>query len=140
MIRFSLPSVEITAPADLASVAATTVDVAGTVSDEVTTVAVDGVAASLQGASFLAEGVPLIEGGNVVTAVASDVQGHVATATIHIVRDLTPPRAAIYHPAAGTTVFEGTVSVTGLVNDIVPGTVNAAAASVTVNGMPAVHV
>ncbi len=131
VVRFSLPEVTITTPTDLAFVAATTVAVAGTVSDDVVAVAVNGVAASLDGASFLAEGVPLIEGGNVIAATAADVLGHVATATIHVVRDLTPPRVAIYHPASGATVYQGTVSVSGLVNDIVPGTVNASEATVS---------
>ena len=137
VVRFSLPEVTITAPADLAFVAATTVEVTGAVSDGVAAVSVNGVPTSLAGTSFLAEDVPLIEGGNTVTATATDANGHVATATIHVVRDLTPPRVAIYRPAPGSVVRESTVSVSGLVNDIVPGTVNAAEATVTINGIPA---
>lgn len=137
VVRFSLPEVAITSPADLAFVAATTIDVAGTVSAGVATVVVNGVPTSLAGTGFLAEGVPLIEGGNVVTATATGTSGHVATATIHVVRDLTPPRLAIYRPAPGSVVREGTIAVSGLVNDIVPGTVNATEATVTVNGIPA---
>jgi hypothetical protein len=129
--------VAITAPADLAFVAATTVDVAGAVSASVAAVSVNGVPAALAGTSFLAPGVPLIEGGNTVTATATDGNGHVATAIIHVVRDLTPPRVAIYRPEDGSVVRAGTVSVSGLVNDIVPGTVNAGEATVTVNGTPA---
>lgn len=135
--RFSLPDVTITSPADLAFVAATTLDVAGVVSAGVAAVAVNGVPASLAGTSFVAQGVPLIEGGNTVTATATDANGHVATATIHVVRDLTPPRVAIYRPEDGSVVRAGAVSVSGLVNDVVPGTVNAGEATVTVNGVPA---
>jgi cytoskeletal protein CcmA (bactofilin family) len=137
VVRFSLPEVAITAPADLAFVAATTVEVSGVVSAGVTAVAVNGVPAALAGTSFLAQGVPLIEGGNTVTATATDGNGHVATATIHVVRDLTPPRVAIYRPEDGSVVRSGAVSVSGLVNDIVPGTVNASEATVTVNGTSA---
>ena len=137
VVRFSLPAVDITAPADLSFIAATTVDVAGTVSAGVSTVTVNGAATSLQGTSFLAQGVPLIEGGNILTATATDSQGHVATATVHVVRDLTPPRVAIYRPADGATVYDGTVSVSGLIHDVVAGTVNASEATVNVNGIPA---
>ena len=41
----------------------------------------------------------------------------------------------IYLPADGATVYEDAVRVTGLVNDIVPGTVNAGQVVVTVNGV-----
>lgn len=135
--RFSLPEVAITFPEDLAFIAATTVTVGGTVSGEVVSVAVNGVAASLDGTTYQAEGVPLIEGGNTVTATATGASGRVATATIHLVRDLTPPRLAIYQPAGGAALHEPTVAVSGLVNDVVPGTVNSSEAAVTVNGFPA---
>lgn len=135
--RFTLPEVTIDSPDDLAFVAATTVTVAGTVSDDVLSVTVNGVAATLSGASFQADGVPLIEGGNTVTATATGTLGRVATATIHLVRDLTPPRLAVYRPANGVVVHEPVVAVSGLVNDVVPGTVNASEAVVTVNGQPA---
>ncbi len=135
--RFTVPDVAITSPEDLAFIAATTVTVAGTVSEGVVSVTVNGVAASLSGTTFEAEGVPLIEGGNTVTATATGTLGRVGTDTIHIVRDLTPPRVAIYRPAAGGVVHEPAVAVSGLVNDIVPGTVNESEAVVTVNGVPA---
>jgi hypothetical protein len=82
--------------------------------------------------------VPLAEGGNSLTATATDAQGHVGLATINVVRDLTPPHVAIYTPAAGATVADTAVAVSGLVNDIVAGTVNAGDVQVTVNGVPAV--
>jgi hypothetical protein len=135
--RFTLPSVTITSPADLSYLAATTVDVSGVVNGPVTAVEVNGVSAQVGGTSFTASDVPLIEGGNVLTAAATDATGHVGTATVNVVRDLTPPRVAIYRPTPGSVVREGTVAVSGLVNDIVPGTVNAAEAAVTLNGIPA---
>jgi hypothetical protein len=134
--RFSIPAVVITSPADLSYVNATTVTVSGTVS-AVATVSVNGVTATFAGNTFTAAGVPLIEGGNSLTATATDAQGHVGLATINVVRDLTPPHVAIYTPAAGSTVTGATVAVAGLVNDIVAGTVNAGNVQVTVNGVPA---
>ena len=135
--RFTLPDVTITSPEDLSYVAATTVRVTGTVSEGSLSVTVNGVVATLDGTTFSAQGVPLIEGGNTVTATAAGALGRVATDTIHVVRDLTPPRLAIYRPTADTVVHDAAVAVSGLVNDIVPGTVNESEAVVTVNGVPA---
>jgi hypothetical protein len=134
--RFSIPAVVITSPSDLSYVNATTVTVSGTVSAAVT-VSVNGVAATVSGGTFSAPGVPLIEGGNTLTATATDAMGHVGLANINVVRDLTPPHVAIYTPAAGAAVAGAAVAVSGLVNDIVAGTVNAGNVQVTVNGVPA---
>jgi Glucodextranase, domain B/Bacterial Ig-like domain len=134
--RFSIPSVVITSPPDLSYVSGTTLTVSGTVAAPVS-VSVNGVAATLSGTTFTAPGVPLVEGGNTVTATATDAAGHVGLATINVVRDLTPPHVAIYTPAAGASVGDATVTVSGLVNDIVAGTVNAGDVAVSVNGLPA---
>ncbi len=137
VVRFSLPEVAITSPADLSYIAMTTVTVSGSVSDPAATVSVNGQPATVTGGGFTASGVPLLEGGNVLTATATSATGHVNTATINVVRDLTPPLVAIAYPQNGTTVFDPIVTVSGLVNDIVAGTVNASQATVTVNGQPA---
>ena len=137
VVRFTLPDVTVTDPADLTTVTTTTLPVAGAVSDDVVAVAVNGIPASLAGTSFTAVGIPLIEGGNTVTATATNAAGRVATATIHVVRDRTPPRVTIHRPLDGYRKRQGTISVSGLVNDIVPGTVNSSQATVTVNGIPA---
>ena len=135
--RFSLPAVTITSPLDLSYLAATTATVTGTVSGPVTAVTVNGVDAQVSGTTFTAADVPLIEGGNILTAATTDANGHVGTASINVVRDLTPPRVTIDDPPEGSKVLDATVMVAGLVNDIVDGTVNAAEATVTVNGRPA---
>jgi hypothetical protein len=134
--RFSVPSVSITSPADLSYVSATTVTVSGSVAGGAT-VSVNGVPATVAGATFSAAGVPLIEGGNTLTATAADALGRVGIASINVVRDLTAPHVAIYTPAAGATLSAAAVTVTGLVNDIVAGTVNAGNVTVTLNGLPA---
>lgn len=135
--RFSLPEVTITAPEDLSWTSTTTIDVVGTVGPGVASVSVNGIPATLTGSGFVASDVPLLEGGNILTASAVDAQGHVATDSVSLVRDLTPPRLEIYGPISGTVVTEPAVAVFGLVNDIVPGTVNASEVSVLVNGQPA---
>ncbi len=137
VVRFALPEVAITSPADLSYIAATTVTVSGTVSDPAATVSVNGQPAIVAGGGFTASGVPLLEGGNILTATATSAAGHVNTATINVVRDLTPPHLAIAYPQDGAAVFDSTITVSGLVNDIVAGTVNASQATVTVNGQPA---
>jgi hypothetical protein len=134
--RFSVPAVAITAPPDLSYVAGTTLTVSGTVS-AAASVSVNGVAAAVDGTTFSAADVPLVEGGNTLTATATDAAGHVSVANINVVRDLTPPHVAIYTPAAGATIGDASVTVSGLVNDIVAGTVNAGNVTVTVNGLPA---
>jgi hypothetical protein len=135
--RFTLPVVTISSPADLSFIAATTLTVSGTVSEPSATVTVNGVAAGLSGTSFVAGGVPLLEGGNIITATAATASGKIGTASVDVVRDLTPPRLSIDHPVDGTVLFDPAVTVSGLVNDILPGTVNAADVGVTVNGVPA---
>lgn len=138
MRRFSLPDVTITSPADLSYLAATTVDVTGVVTGSVAAVYVNGVSAQISGTDFFARDVPLLEGGNILTAAAIDANGHAGTASINVVRDLTSPRVAIDYPLEGAWLLDSTVTVSGLVNDIVDGTVNASEAAVTVNGRPAI--
>lgn len=135
--RVAIPEVVITSPADLGWIAATTVSVAGNVSPDVTGVTVNGVVANLADGSFTASAVPLVEGGNLLTAAATGGGGRVATDTVSVVRDLQPPGVVVYGPANGAVVATAEIAVFGLVNDIVPGTVNAAEVSVIVNGRPA---
>lgn len=135
--RLTPPEVAISEPRNLAWIDATSVDVTGAVDESVTGVTVNGVAGLLSSGSFLVRGVPLLEGGNVLSAVAVNAQGHMATATVQVVRDLTPPRLAIYGPSPGAVLHEPSVAVFGLVNDIVPGTVNAGEVTVLVNNQPA---
>ena len=137
VVRFSLPEVAITTPPTLAYLATTAVDVTGTVSPADAAVSINGVSAEVVDGAFTAHDVPLVEGGNILTATATDSQGHESTDSVSVVRDLTPPHVQAYVPADGATIFEDHVAVSGLVNDIVPGTVNAGQVTVTVNGLPA---
>ncbi len=135
--RYSLPSVAITSPQDLSFLAATTVDVAGTVSDSGGQVQVNGLPATLAGTSFVARAVPLVEGGNLLTAVITDHLGHASSATINVVRDLTPPHLSLDVPGDRAIVSTDSVHISGLVNDIVAGTVNTQQVTVLVNGVQA---
>jgi hypothetical protein len=134
--RFTAPAIAIASPANLSLLAAASVTVTGSVTDPAALVTVNGVPALLTGSSFSAN-VPLAEGGNVITATAMDSRGHIGTASVSVVRDLTPPRIAISIPADGSTVYQSPITVTGLVNDTVVGTVNRGQVFASVNGLPA---
>jgi hypothetical protein len=134
------PTVRITSPADLSAFGHTPITVSGTVDDPQATVfvGVEKTPAVVTGNTFVAADVPLREGGNVLTAVATDTQGNSGTDSITTVLDTTPPRVFIDSPPADSAVTSATATVAGRVNDIVIGTVNTPQAQVTVNGRPAV--
>lgn len=131
------PKVTITSPAPLALFRAGPVTVTGTVDRPVASVIVNGVPASLSGQDFTAPGVPLREGHNLLTATAADAAGNVGSGSVTVTLDSTPPTVRIDAPTEGAVVTAAQVTVTGMINDIVSGTVNAEQATVTVNGVPA---
>ena len=75
---------------------------------------------------------PLREGPNYITASAGP-----NTATVLTTLDTSPPHVAITQPPNNYATTDATVTVTGIVNDIVVGTVNDQQAGVTVNGLTA---
>lgn len=135
--RFTVPSIAITAPADLSLIAGTEVDVSGVVAGSGVAVDVNGVAAVVAGESFTASSVPLGAGGTIVNARAIDAAGRIASDSLLLLRDVEPPSLTIDHPADGSRLFDASVNVFGLINDVVPGTVNSDQAAVTVNGVAA---
>lgn len=128
--------VVITTPANGSYLNTPVVTVAGTVGDPAATVTLNGIATPLSGKSFAAS-VPLNEGPNTVTAVVANSNGTTSTGSVHIHLDTTAPKVEIYSPAAGGNTTADKVSVSGMVNDIVVGTVNEQQATVTVNGVVA---
>jgi hypothetical protein len=133
------PVVTITSPTDLAAVGTTPITVTGTVDDPEATITVglEAVPAVVTGNTFTATGVPLREGGNVVTAAASDALGNASSASVTVVLDTTAPRVLIDSPRGGSVTTDESVTVTGRINDLVLGTVNSGQAQVSVNGIPA---
>ena len=130
------PVVTITNPANLSLFSTDPISVAGTVDKEVATVEVNGVAATVNGQTWFAV-VPLNEGNNTLTAVAEDAVGNIGTASIQVTRDTTAPQVTIDSPGDGFTTNSASITVAGMINDIVVGTVNGDQAQVTVNGIPA---
>ena len=130
------PQVAITAPANLVVTNTSPVTVTGTVSDPAANITVNGIAVPQSGGGF-AIPVPLMEGLNVLTAVATNAGGVASTATVQVTLDTTPPHLTVDSPVDGSTTTAASVTVTGLANDVVVGTVNAQDVQVSVNGVAA---
>ena len=135
--RYALPAVAITAPEDLVILRDAVITVSGTATDA-SSVVVNGVHASVSNGTFTATGIPLAQGRTVVTARATSTTGAVATSSILVYRDSLPPRVVLSYPLDGMIVRQPTIDVTGMVDDIVVGTINSEQMRVTVNGVQAV--
>ena len=131
------PDLTIISPAPLDLFAIRTVDVSGTVDDAAAVVTVNGVAATNSGGIFTAQGVSLQEGSNLITATGVNSGGGVGTASVSVTLDTTAPTVRIDSPANGAVLTSPQIYVTGLVNDVVSGTINSGQVSITVNGVPA---
>jgi len=129
------PQVTITAPQNLSVTNITPVTLNGTVSDPTATLIVNGIAIP-QGSGSFSTPVPLVEGLNVLSVVATNPAGISSTATVQITLDTMPPHLTIDSPVNGTTTIASSVTVSGLANDVVVGTVNSQDLRVTVNGLP----
>jgi hypothetical protein len=133
-VRF--PQIKITSPAQSALFNQSPITVSGTLDDPSAQVTVNGITAPVSGSSFLAT-VPVQEGISTITAVATNADGSTTTASTQVNLDTTPPHVAIYSPSDKLVTTDSSITVTGLVNDIVIGTVNPQQASVSVNRVPA---
>ncbi|MBB3063166.1 thrombospondin type 3 repeat-containing protein [Microbulbifer rhizosphaerae] len=134
--RHKLPVVMINSPATLSTVGHTPVTVTGVVDPDAVAFTVNGLAVPYGGGQFSAQ-VSLHEGHNTVVARMVDATGTVSTASISVALDLTPPYITVDSHEDGQTVHSDKVSVTGLINDIVRGTIEEDEATVTVNGVAA---
>jgi len=131
------PKLAITTPAPLALFAASGITVTGTVDDPNAVVTVNGVSAVSSGGTFTASGVVLREGTNSITATGTNAGGAASTASVNVILDTTPPTVSIDSPSDGAVLTTPQIYVTGLVNDVVSGTVNAGQVQVTINGVQA---
>lgn len=128
-------TVVITKPATLVTVGSTPLAIEGTVSDSSAVLTVNGAPITLSNGKFQAS-VALQEGSN--TIIARAVKGtEETTATISVSLDMTPPYITVESPLDGAVVTSKFIAVSGLINDIVRGTVSAGQANVTVNGKAA---
>lgn len=121
--------VETPEPGELLGAAA--VDVTGTVVDDsISTVTVNGYGADKVGEAFSLDALPLNEGPNTITVVASDIVGNSTTVEVPVDVDSLAPVVTITTPTDGSIAFGRTIPVAGTV-------VDSHLASVTVNGVPA---
>ncbi|MCP4472524.1 MAG: hypothetical protein GY815_17910, partial [Gammaproteobacteria bacterium] len=133
---FSVPTVNITSPDTLVTLGASPVTIEGTISDPDAILTVNGTPVSHANGTFTAA-VGLEEGSNTIIVRAVDTLNHEGTATITVSLDQTAPYITIESHQDGDTVYQDSITVSGLVNDIVRGTVSENEAQVTVNGVTA---
>lgn len=126
--------VTIDTPSSLITVGTSPITVSGTASSEAT-VYLNGVEVENNNGSFQGD-VSLSEGSNSIEARAI-VNDEINTDLITVSLDKTPPYLTIDSYTNNQTVYEPVIAITGLVNDIVRGTVEEAQANVTVNGVTA---
>lgn len=130
--------IAITGPANLSSTNRSMMAVNGTADPKATKVTCNGKPAEINKSSNTFGGnVPLKEGQNIVTCVAENDTGDVGSASISVTLDSTSPRIAIDSPQDNAVVISTPITVTGMVNDLVMGTVNGDEAGVTCKGVQA---
>ncbi len=125
--------VNITEPDSLITVGHSPLVIKGTVNQPNAALAINGIPIEVIDNSFEAS-VALNEGFNTIVASATDESGGQTTDSIAVSLDLTPPYITIESHENNQVVTTDNITVTGLVNDIVRGTVESEQAQVTVNG------
>jgi hypothetical protein len=129
-------AIAITNPPNLSTFNLSLMAITGTVAAAATEVRCNGASAGINANGFGAT-ISLKEGSNTITCVATDAAGNAGTASITVSLDTAPPRVTIDSPRNEATLTASPITVTGMVNDIVMGTVNSEEARVTCNGVNA---
>ena len=129
-------TVRILSPKSLTTVGVSPLGITGTVSDTDAMLTVNGVPVVPDSSGNFSAEVALVEGSNTIEARAVK-NNQPVTDSISVSLDLTPPYVTVESHKNGQQVFIPAVTVTGLINDIVRGTIEEDQAEVTVNGMPA---
>jgi hypothetical protein len=119
------PVITVTAPQAGAIISTSEAAISGTVSEPVSALTVNGQQVTANDLSFSAI-LPLAAGPNSALLIATDLAGNVATTTLTIQRDSTPPVVVITAPQAGLLTRNAIVQLSGTVDD--------AEAILTVNG------
>src|SRR3954468_24754122 len=131
-----VPVVKISAPAENGYLNISPTAVTGTVDDDTATVTSNSVPAPSANGSF-SIALPIAEGPNIITATAMSQEGAVGTTSLTVTLDTTPPHVTITSPPDQFVTTDSTISIAGIVNDLVVGTVNEEQAQVSVNGASA---
>src|SRR6266568_6041065 len=124
------PVLAVTAPANGLITNRTPVTVSGSVTDAtVVTITVNGTPVTVGPDGHFSGSVPLTEGSNTLTTVATDAAGNATTNTRAVTLDTHPPVLAVTAPTDGLITRVTPVTVSGTVTDATPVTVD-------VNGIP----
>src|SRR6266487_2897927 len=124
------PVLAVTAPANGLITNHTPVTVSGSVTDAtVVTITVNGTPVTVGPDGHFSGSVPLTEGSNTLTTVATDAAGNATTNTRAVTLDTHPPVLAVTAPTDGLITRVTPVTVSGTVTDATPVTVD-------VNGIP----
>ncbi|HEY6871527.1 MAG TPA: Ig-like domain-containing protein [Geobacteraceae bacterium] len=132
------PELHIDSPTDNSSVNTPVIAVSGTVDDaNPATVTVNGIAATVVGRNFSLNELPLQEGLNLVTAVATDAAGNTTTVSVKVIRDTVPPVVSVTAPLLDAWVNTPVITVSGSVieKDLVSLTVNGVETPVGSDGL-----
>jgi hypothetical protein len=129
-------SVQINSPLTLTTLGTSPVVVSGNIDDENAALTVNGVSVTPVNGEFSVS-VALTEGHNTIVARATKGDQQVSD-IISVSLDLTPPVVTIESHEDGQEVFTDKIVVTGLINDIVRGTIEQSQANVKVNGIDAI--
>ncbi|PSQ91351.1 MAG: hypothetical protein BRD57_04690 [Proteobacteria bacterium SW_6_67_9] len=134
--RTVLPTLTIESPQTLTTFGRSPIQVSGTVAPSAQSLTVNGSEVPVDGEHWSAQ-VHLERGANTVQARMVSADGIVNTASISVVLDMAEPEVTIESHEDGETVHSQPIAVTGLVNDIVRGTVQKEEVVVQVNGQSA---
>lgn len=129
------PLVRITSPANLTTVGSSPTTVSGAIDDPNATLTINSISATITNGEFTVPDITISEGMNTIVARAVDPANNVSTTSINISLDSTPPHIAITSPSDGYKSATSPITVTGIINDIVRGTVNESQGNVLVNGV-----
>jgi large repetitive protein len=112
------PALAIASPAADALLASRSITVQGTAGDpHLSTVTVNGQNGVLTGGGWVVTQLPLQEGANTLTAVATDAAGNTRELTRQVVADTLAPELVITDPAAGTVTPDARIVLRGQVSD-----------------------
>jgi Glucodextranase, domain B/Bacterial Ig-like domain/Bacterial Ig domain len=107
------PQVKITSHKPNQFVNKSPVVISGSINDPKARIVVNGINAFASGGTFTAH-VNLMEGSNVITAVATDIFGNTGSDTVTIIVDTKPPVVEITAPTPSSLINSRLVTVTGL--------------------------
>jgi hypothetical protein len=129
------PKITLASPTHLSYLNISPTTITGTIDDPAATLTINTIDVPVTNGSFSMP-LPIAEGPNIITASAK-AGNAIGTASIEVTLDTTPPLVTVTSPVDAFTTTEESISVAGIVNDIVVGTVNDQDAQVTVNGLNA---